>query len=180
MRKIVLTFGLIAGAILAAMMLLTVPFQDQLGFGDRSVVVGYTSMVLAFLMVFVGVKTYRDTVAGGRVTFGRAFQVGLLITLIASVCYVATWQLIYYKLAPDFGDRYAAAMVEKARTSGASDAAVAAQVQQAEQFREMYRNPLVNVALTLIEPLPVGLVFTLVAAGVFSRQRRRPEDGAAG
>lgn len=180
MRKIVLTFGLIAGAILAAMMLLTVPFQDQLGFGDRSVVVGYTSMVLAFLMVFVGVKTYRDTVAGGRVTFGRAFQVGLLITLIASVCYVATWQLIYYKLAPDFGDRYAAAMVEKARTSGASDAAVAAQVQQAEQFREMYRNPLVNVALTLIEPLPVGLVFTLVAAGVFSRQRRRPEDGATG
>ena len=86
MRRIVLTFGLIAGAILAAMMLITVPFQDRIPF-DKAAVIGYTSMVLAFLMVFVGVKTYRDNVAGGRVTFGRAFTVGLLITMVASVCW---------------------------------------------------------------------------------------------
>jgi hypothetical protein len=37
-RKIVLTFGLIAGAILSAMMLITLPFQDQVGFdADGSV-----------------------------------------------------------------------------------------------------------------------------------------------
>ncbi len=53
MRRIVLTFGLIAGAILSAMMLLTLPFHDQIGF-DRSLIIGYTTMVLAFLMMFVG------------------------------------------------------------------------------------------------------------------------------
>jgi hypothetical protein len=88
MRRIVLTFGLIAGAILSAMMLLTLPFHDRIGF-DRALVVGYTTMVLAFLMVFFGVKSYRDNVADGSVTFGRAFKVGLLITAIGTVCWMA-------------------------------------------------------------------------------------------
>ena len=97
MQKIVLTFGLIGGAILAVMMLATVPFQDQIGF-DQGVYVGYTTMVLAFLMVYFGVQSYRDNVAGGSVTFGRALKVGLLISLVIMACYVATWQVMYLQL----------------------------------------------------------------------------------
>ena len=175
MRKIVLTFGLISGAILSAMMLITVPFQDQIGF-DKGAIIGYTTMVLAFLMVFFGVKSYRDNVAGGKVTFGRAFKVGLLITAVASVCYVATWEVIYYELAPDFGDKYAAHAIEKAKISGATDAQIAEQTKQMAQFKEMYKNPLVNIAYTMLEPLPVGILFTLVTAVVLSRKRRL--DGA--
>ena len=171
MRKIVLTFGLIAGAILSAMMLITLPFQDQIGF-DKGVIIGYTTMVLAFLMVFFGVQSYRDNVAGGSVTFGRAFSVGLLITAIASVCYVTTWQVIYYRLAPDFTEKYAAYAVAKARESGASDAQIAAKAKEMTDLKEMYKNPLVNIALTLLEPLPVGILFTLVTATVLSRKRR--------
>lgn len=174
MRKIVLTFGLIAGGILSVMMLISMSFVDRIGF-EKGEVIGYTTMVLAFLMVFFGVKSYRDQVAGGTVTFGRAFKVGLLITLVACVCYVATWQVIYYKLAPDFADKYAAYAVEKARESGASDAEVSRKTEEMAQFRDMYRNPVVNAAITLIEPLPVGLVFTLVTAGVLSRKRGKQE-----
>jgi hypothetical protein len=76
MRKTVLTFGFIAGAILSVMMLVTIPFHDRIGFGWGGLVIGYASMVLAFLMVFVGVRLYRDNVAGGSVTFGRALKVG--------------------------------------------------------------------------------------------------------
>ena len=171
MRKIVLTFGLIAGAILAAMMLLTFPFMDRIGF-DKSEIIGYSTMVLAFLMVFFGVKSYRDNVAGGSVTFGRAFVVGLMITLVASVCYVATWQVVYYKLAPDFTDKYVAYAVDKAKKSGASDAQIAAQKKEITEMMDMYKNPLINIGITLLEPLPVGLLFTLVTAGVLSRKRR--------
>jgi hypothetical protein len=77
-------------------------------------------MVLAFLMIFVGVKTYRDTVAGGKVTFGQAFKVGLLIMLVASVCYVVTWEFIYYTISPDYLDKYASYSIEKLKQSGAS------------------------------------------------------------
>ena len=173
MRKIVLTFGLIAGAILSAMMVITLPFHDQIGF-DKSLIIGYTTMVLAFLMVFFGVKSYRDNVAGGNVTFGRAFTVGLLITAVASVCYVATWEVVYYRFAPDYLEKYGAYTVEKMRKSGASDAEILAKTKEMAEFSETYKNPLVNIAYTLLEPLPVGILFTLVTAGVLSR-KRRPE-----
>lgn len=176
MQKIVLTFGLISGAILSAMMLLTLPFMDKIGF-DKGEVIGYTTMVLAFLMVFFGVKSYRDNVAGGSVTFGRAFLVGLMITAVASVCYVATWQVVYYKVAPDFGEKYTAYAVEKARKAGATDAKIEATKKEMTEFMDMYKNPLVNIAITFLEPLPVGLLFTLVSAGVLSRRRRA--EGAA-
>ena len=171
MGKIVLTFGLIAGAILSAMMLITIPFMEQIGF-DKAAIIGYATMVLAFLMVYFGVRSYRDNVAGGGVTFGRAFKVGLMIMAVASACYVATWEVIYYQFAPDFADKYAAHEVEKAKASGATDAQIAAKVQEMTAFKEMYKNPLVNIALTFLEPLPVGLLFTLVGAWLLSRQRR--------
>ena len=177
MRKIVLTFGLIAGAILSAMMLITLPFHDQIGFGDTGLIIGYTTMVCAFLMVFFGVRSYRDNVAGGSVKFGRAFAVGLMITLIASACYVATWEVIFFKISPDFVDKYSAYTLEKAKQSGATDAQIAEQTRQMAEFKEAYKNPFVNIAYTLLEPLPVGLLFTLVAAGVLSR-KRRAEGGA--
>ena len=168
MKKIVLTFGLIAGAILSAMMLITLPFQDVIGF-DRGAVIGYTTMVLAFLLIFFGVRNYRENVAGGVVSFGRAFAVGALIAAVASVCYVATWQLVYYKLAPDFMAKYNAHSIEKARADGASDAEIVAKKAELEKFAALYQNPVINAAITFIEPLPVGLLIALVSAGVLRR-----------
>jgi hypothetical protein len=177
MHKIVVTFGLLGGALIAVMMALTLPFQDQIGF-DKGVVVGYTTMVLAFLMVYFGVRSYRDTVAGGTLTFGRAFTVGLLITAVITVCYVATWQVMYYGFMPDFLDKYTAYAIEKARLAGASERELATKIQELADFATMYRNPLVNLAFTFLEPLPVGLVFTLVTAGVLSRRRADRTDTA--
>jgi Protein of unknown function (DUF4199) len=176
MRKIVLTFGLIAGAMLSAMMLGTLPFLDRIGF-DKGEIIGYTTMVLAFLMVYFGIKSYRDNIAGGTVTFGRAFCVGLMITLVASACYVATWQLIYYKITPDFGDKYTAYVVEKAKKSGATEVQIAAQKKEITEYMDLYKNPLANIGITFLEPLPVGLLFTLVSAFLLSR--RRLSDGKA-
>lgn len=170
MRRVVLVFGFIAGGILSAMMFITILFKDQIGF-DKGAIIGYGTMVLAFLMVFFGVRSYRDNVTGGAVSFGRALQVGLLIMVIASVCYVATWEIIYHTMAPDYLDKYAAYATEKARASGATAAQIAEKAQEMANLEEMYRNPLMQVALTLLEPLPVGLVFTLVSAGILSRKR---------
>jgi hypothetical protein len=47
-------------------------------------------IVLSALLVFFGVRSYRENAAGGRLTFGPGFAVGILITLISSACYVRT------------------------------------------------------------------------------------------
>ena len=180
MKKIVLTFGLIAGAILSAMMLITLPFHDAIGF-ERSLIVGYTSMVLAFLLIFFGVRSYRDNVTGGKVSFGRAFVVGSLIAVVGSLCYVATWEVVYFTFHPDYLEKYQAHVLEKERADGKSDAAILEKKAELDEFAKMYKNPAINVAYTLAEPMPVGLVIALVSAGVLSRKRRREsgDDGLA-
>lgn len=174
MRKIVLTFGLIAGAIMSAMLVITLPFHDKGGF-EWGPILGYTSMVAAFLMVYFGVRSYRDNVAGGTITFGRAFGVGLLITVVASACYVATWEIIYFKFGTDFTAKYSAHQIDKARAAGATEAELAARTREMAEWSARYDNPVINSAITFLEPLPVGLVLTLVTAGVLSRKRREEE-----
>jgi len=170
MKKTVLTFGCIAGAILSAMMLITIPFHDQIGF-DRGMVVGYTSMVLAFLLVYFGVRSYRDNVARGSVSFGRALAVGALIAAVASGWYVATWQVIYRQFTPDYLVKYQEHVIQKARADGETEAQIATRRADMEKFAELYKNPAVNVAITFLEPLPVALIMALVSAGVLSRRR---------
>ena len=161
MKKTVLTFGLIAGAIMAAMMFATLPFVDKIGF-DKGEIVGYTTMILAFMLVFFGIRSYRENVGGGQVTFGRAFAVGILITIVACVCYVAAWEILYFKFMPDFADKYAGYVIAKARASGASQQVIDGQLQQMKSLKAMLDNPLINAAITFTEPFPIGLIVTLI------------------
>lgn len=171
MRKIVLTFGLIAGAIMATMMAITMPFANQGDHGGKWEIIGYTTMILAFLMVYFGVRTYRDNELAGRIRFGQAFKVGILITLIASTCYVGAWEVIYRTMVPDFMEKYAAQTIEKVRASGASEAEIDAQKQKMAAMVEGYKNPVVRAGWTYLEVFPVGLVVVLVSAGILSRKQ---------
>jgi hypothetical protein len=146
------------------------PFQDAIGF-DRGAIIGYTTMVLSFLLIFFGIRSCRDNVGRGAVGFGRAFTIGALITVVAGMCYVATWELIYFKLSPGFAQKYAAHAIEKAKQSGESQAAIDQKVAEMQRFTVMYQNPLYNAAITFLEPLPVGLVIALVSAGILRRRR---------
>ena len=119
MKRIVLTFGFISGAILAAMMLATMPFMDTIGF-EHGMVVGYTTMVLAFLLVFFGIRSYRETIGNGQISFLRAMGVGLLIMVIATSCYVFTWEIMYRTFLTDFADKCVAYEVQKVQASGKS------------------------------------------------------------
>jgi hypothetical protein len=168
MKKTVLTFGLLSGAVAAAMMFLTLPFAERIGF-DRSIYVGYTTIVISMLFVYFGVRSYRDNVLGGTITFGRGLQAGLFIAAMSSLCYVVAWLVLFYGFMPDFADKYAAHVVESARASGASEADVNRAMAEAEQAKAWLANPLINGAVAFIEPFPVGILVALISAGVLRR-----------
>ena len=176
MKRIVLTFGLLSGLVMSAMMVATIPLWDRLSM-DASMVLGYTTMVAAALLIYFGVRRYRDE-AGGSVSFGRAFGVGLLIAAVAGTCYTATWEVIYAARGEEYMARMQEKAIEKARADGASEAEVERTRAELARFVEQYRNPLVNVAYTFLEPLPVGLIAAAISAGVLTRRRRGV--GAAG
>jgi hypothetical protein len=171
MKRIVLIFGLISGAILGGLMAVSIPLtmKGTIDF-DKGEIIGYTSMVLAFVMVFVGIRSYRENVGAGAITFGKAFQVGILITLISCAMYVASWEVIYHGFLPDFDEKYAAHVVQKLRTGGGTAEAVAAKEKEMADFRKLYANPLINVGMTFLEAFPVGLIMTLVSAGILRRR----------
>lgn len=175
MRNIVLRFGLLAGLVIVALGAVMLPLcmSGRLSF-DLSVVLGYSTQVLAYLMVFFGIRSYRESV-GGAISFGKAFQVGILITLVTCAIYVVTWEIAYFNFFPDFLDKYAAHALGRLRESGASPEEIAATEQQMAEFAKSYDNVLFNSAVTFTEIFPAGLIVTLVSAAIL----RRPAGSAA-
>lgn len=173
MRKTVITCGCIAGLISAslfiALMLLGRAGDENF---KNGAVYGYTLMILAFSFIFVGTRITRDKYSGGDISFGKAFRVGVYITLIASTIYVLVWLVDYYVFIPDFADKYGAYVLKTLKASGASQAAIAQQMAANEKFSRMYKNPLFNALITYTEIVPVGLLISLISALVLKRKKR--------
>ena len=170
MKKIVIVNGLIAGVIVAAMFLITMGLYHNQGNFEGGMLIGYASMLLAFSLIFVAIIRYRDKYNNGIISFGKAFKIGLYITLIASTIYVVTWLVDYYVFIPDFAEKYASSMLDKLKAGGASAAEVARQTKEMDSFKEMYKNPVFIVLLTYMEILPVGILVTLISALILKRK----------
>jgi len=176
MKKTVLTFGLISGLMISVLMDSSLLLANKIGPG-HSMLIGYTIMVASFLLIYFGIRSYRDNTLAGEISFGRALACGLLITLITTLCYVATWEILYFKFMPHFMDGYFAAQIHKVQSAALDPAAAAAQVAAIQRFQQLYQNPFVNMAYTFIEPLPVGLIITLISAAIL--RRKTPVSPAA-
>jgi ethanolamine transporter EutH len=175
MKKIILVYGLIAGLIMGGMFFVQVPFwkNDMINF-DNGMVVGYTTMVIALSLVFFGVKSYRDQHLNGTITFGKAFQVGILIKLVASVMYCLSWEVCSKMFFSDFSERWQAHTVDSMKSAGASQAEINEATDQLAQWGEWYKNPLLRFAMTMMEVFPVGLVITLLSAALLRRKEVLP------
>ena len=173
MKKTVLTFGIISGLISAVTMLATIPFMHKIS-GDKGLIIGYTTMVLAGLLVFFGIRSYRENVSGGKLTFARGFAVGIMISVLSNCFYVGTWEIAYFKFMPDFAEKYAAQMVKHAKASGASQHKIDETTRQAQQFARNYHNPVYNVGMTFLEVFPVFLLITLLSAAILRRKTPPP------
>jgi hypothetical protein len=112
MKKTILICGLIAGLISTSLYigLMLLGKAGQMDF-KNGMIYGYTLMILAFSFIFVATKMTRDKYNAGVITFGRAFLVGLYITLIASTIYVIVWLIDYYFFIPDFAEKYSAYII---------------------------------------------------------------------
>src|SRR6478672_10846424 len=147
MKKTVLTFGLISGLIVSVLMGGSLLLADRIGSG-HSMLLGYAIMVASFLFIYFGIRSYRDNTLAGQISFGRAFACGTLITLIATVCYVVMWEVLYFNFMPHFMDGYFAEQVSRVQSAGLDSATAAARVAAIRSAQQSYQNPLVNIAYT--------------------------------
>lgn len=175
MKKIILIYGLIAGAIAAGMFLISLPLQYSGNLDmDSGMVLGYTSMVIAFSTIFFAVKNYRDNHQNGTITFGQGFRIGILITLLASVIYAASWEVYYSFNGNAFNEHYIRCSMDAFEKDGITGAALEAERAKLDDQVEMYQNFFVRFGMTLTEIFPVGFIVTLITAGVLRRREVLP------
>lgn len=183
MKKVVLIFGVIAGLILAGFVFLisglcasdTIPMEN----GE---IYGYTTMAVALSMIFFGIKSYRDNVGKGKITFWKGIQIGLLITLISSVFYFAGAEA-YNITNPGFYDKimtkFTQMQTDKMKQAGASQEEIDKVLKSAAEMAKAMENPAIFYAICLMEISPVGIIITLISAAILRRKDVLPLEPVA-
>jgi Protein of unknown function (DUF4199) len=171
MKKVILIYGLIAGSIVAVMMFITMPMYTSGNLNpDNGELVGYTTMIVALSLIFFGIKSYRDNYLKGVITFWKAAQVGILIALIAALMYGLAWEVTYSQIGEEFTKGMTDKHFEKLKAEGATEVEMVKAKEEWKSFEEYYKNPAIRFAMTLMEILPVGIIITLISAGLLRKK----------
>ena len=172
MKKIIFTCGIIGGLVSVSWYIFSSQvFKVDMGMNER-LFFGYASMVLAFSLIFVGVKNFRDNYNGGVISFGKALKIGLLITLIASTVYVVIWMIDFSYFVPDYGEKYTAQALAEMKASGLSAAEIQRQGAEMTATMAKYKtSPAFRIMFTYLEIAPVGIVISLIAALILKKSK---------
>ena len=175
MKKLILIYGLIGGAIVSAMMLITMPMYKSGTFNfDNGELTGYTTMVIALSVIFFAVKSYRDKQSNGTITFWKGVQIGMLITLIAGVMYAFTWEYLFADMGNEFMAMMTEAHMTELKAGGATDADIQKARDEMAVNMEYYKNPLIRFPITIVEILPVGIIISILSAALLRRKEFLP------
>ena len=166
MKKFVLTYGLIMGAIFSAG---TIYMSELLFYKNPEIksndLLGYVVMVIIYSLIFIGIRNYRNNQQNSAISFKKAFKTGAMITLIASTLYVAICLIYLYQFAPDYMEKYTDYVLRHT-----SPAELEAKTQSMEDFKIMYKNPIFVILLTYAEILPIGLVVSLISSFILRKK----------
>lgn len=170
MFRTILTYGVIGGLIAGSAISIVV-----LVLGIHSYSSGYLSMLVGLSTIFVAIKRRRDLEQGGVIRFLPALAMGLGISAVAGILYTLTWEGAQLVLGAPFDiDTYAAAQLK-----GLSGAALAAKTAEMQALVANYHNPLFRLPMTFMEIFPVGVLVSVVSAGLLCNSRFLPARRAA-
>ena len=173
MFRNILIYGTIGGLLVGIPLSVIV-----IGFGEQQqsygMLIGYTIMLIGLSAVFVGVKRYRDVDLGGVIGFWQAFGLGLGISIVAGILYVAAWESACAIAGLDFAGSYTAALIAQKKAAGIKGAELARFIAEMNAFKVQYANPLFRWPMTFIEIFPVGVLVSLITAAVLRNSRFLP------
>lgn len=173
MKRIILIYGIISGAIAIGVMIVSILI---IGIEGHSVWLGYLIMITALSLIFLGVKSYRDGELGGVIKFWTAVKVGLGISVVAGIVYVGVWETYLQVSDIDFMDQYATSHIERMKVDGASEREIADAQKRMNEYKAMYENPVMRFGITFLEIFPVALVITLVSAALLRKSSFLPAE----
>lgn len=174
MLRYILIYGAIAGVVVGvplSILTLTMSGQAMMRFG---MLVGYLTMLIALSAIFLAIKRHRDVELGGVIKFWPALALGLGVSVVAGVIYVIAWEVSCAIAHADFAGAYARATIAEQAAKGVSGAALERLRAEMERFKVQYANPFYRWPMTFAEIFPVGVIVSLVSAGLLRNSRFMP------
>ena len=160
MIKPIVTFGAASGAVIIISIVgtieLNVPYQW----------LGYLIMFIAMSAMYIAIQQYRDEMLGGSLTLLQGMKLGLGISAVATLIYVLGWELYLALTDFNFVDTYTDMVIAEQQASGASEAEIETLRNEMASFAEQYANPIFRMGITSLELFPVGVLVSLVSAGL--------------
>lgn len=171
MLRTILKYGVIAGVVVGGLEIITFTAFSGMPPLKYGMLIGYTTMLIALSAIFVGIKRHRDVDRGGVIGFWPAFGIGLGVSFIAGIFYVVAWELVQAMTHMDFATSYGQEIIASEKAKGANPEALAKLTAEMEAFKVQYANPLFRLPMTFAEIFPVGVLVSLVSAGLLRNSR---------
>jgi len=164
MKKIIFKNGIIGGIIVSIVMIGMTYFMKTHPNEEPNPIIGFISMLLAFITVIIGIKRVRlDN--EGRITFRSAFLTDLGISFVIATIYVLVWLIIFYNFFPDFMEKYSEMVLKNTPPES-----LAAKTAEMNQMAAWYKNPVMVILLTYTEILPIGIIVSLISALILKKK----------
>ena len=173
MKKIILTHGILGGALISAIMAFSIlKYNDVINFNEN-MIYGFSFMLIAFILPFISIWKFRK-VDGTSYQFKRAFLLGLGVSFLASLIYVLTWEVVFNIYIPNFMEKYSEFCIKQLAESGATANEVAAKQTEMAHQSVMYVKAWYRMGLTFMEIFPIGLIASLIAALTIRKKNNVP------
>lgn len=156
MKKILYRNGLLGGLLVSINMIITTIFMKANPGAEPNMVLGFSSMLLSFLFVIIGIKQ-QESFKDSENNFWESFKTGLYISAIISTIYVLVWLVIYYNFYPEFMENYCDIVLKNTKPEE-----LAAKTLEMEQMKEAYKNPIFVVLYTYFEVFPLGILVSII------------------
>jgi hypothetical protein len=171
MRQIALKYGIIGGIVIALPMFIIIPNIDSIGF-EKGVTILFTTMIFSFLAVYLGIGANRKKLGRGNIGFRSAFITGILITVIISTFYVASSLLLFYKITPDFLDKYSTFSLNQMKANHPTQGQINEYIKNYEESKK--QGSFIIAAMMFMKPLTFGLFFTLSSSLILRKKEFTP------
>lgn len=168
MKNTVLRFGLYGLFTGIILFLIALVFGKSLDFGTQEII-GYLSMVTSLSFVYFGIKYYRDQENSGKVTFGKALLIGLLISILTGIGFGIIDYIYTAFINPDFTAEYLDKTLETMKSSLSEEEFLVKKAEVEEQM-EMYGGSGFMAFLMFISVAIIGFIISLLSSLFLQRK----------